>query len=107
MIVAVISRVSLKEGEAAAPELRPAAEAPARAKDNLVRGIMTSIAGLGNIGDETGTSHTWVYVLDSAAADPVSFKDSRYGNLTDEGTKTRLVLLKPSTFMNAAVSSAY
>ncbi len=62
------------------------------------------IAGLGNIGDEYAqTRHNIGFtVLDALAkASNTSFKDNRYGSISEVKYKGRvLLLLKPSTFMN-------
>ena len=62
------------------------------------------IAGLGNIGDEyDGTRHNIGFrILDAMAkASNISFQDRRYGFVAELPVKgQRLILLKPSTYMN-------
>ena len=62
------------------------------------------VAGLGNIGKEyANTRHNIGFdVLDAlAGASNISFKDKRYGFVTEMKYRARTyVLLKPSTFMN-------
>jgi PTH1 family peptidyl-tRNA hydrolase len=62
------------------------------------------IVGLGNIGDEyANTRHNIGFkMLDAfAEASNVSFKDKRYGFVTELKYKSRIfVLLKPSTYVN-------
>src|SRR5574344_518655 len=62
------------------------------------------IAGLGNIGDEyEGTRHNIGFrILDALAkASNITFQDRRYGFISELSVKgQRLLLLKPSTYMN-------
>jgi PTH1 family peptidyl-tRNA hydrolase len=62
------------------------------------------VTGLGNIGEEySNTRHNIGFkILDAwAHASNISFKDSRYGNVTRAKHRGRsYVLLKPSTYMN-------
>lgn len=62
------------------------------------------IAGLGNIGDEYAhTRHNIGFdILDAlAGASNISFKDKRYGNISELKHKGRAYwMLKPSTFVN-------
>lgn len=64
------------------------------------------IVGLGNVGDEYDTTrhNTGFMVLDAfAKASNIVFSDRRYGFVAETSIKGRkVVLLKPSTFMNAS-----
>ena len=67
------------------------------------------IVGLGNVGDEYElTRHnTGFMVLDAfAKASNISFEDKRYGFVAETSLKGRkVILLKPSTFMNLSGST--
>lgn len=86
-----------------------------RRADNFAAAIVEHdmqylIVGLGNIGDEYAeTRHNIGFrVLDAlATASNLVFEDRRYGFVTNLRVKNkRLLLLKPSTYMNASGNAA-